>query len=1168
MSDLPPNASLDEISGEITFLRVVLSTLDVDADDFQEQYNEHAAKLQELEQLEAAKLQELEAAAPRNVPLPSSSPSPSARVPRQLVPQKRRASGRASTLPRRKSKSSHESDYSSDDDDDTEQILSSTTGGMYDYLRKAREEQLKARHKQEEERYRQELEDQKMARRLADQGAGDHPSTPGPSSAEPRRPVPTTSNNGSMNQLLINPSGHVQRRPVIQEPQAPVLESPSRSLAYRQQTPYRGRTRSASATSDDDDVELISANEFRYRTRADLEPAVEEPPIERPGNVSATTQFPRYPQTAYPISNQDSLQNLFGVPSASRDPYALRGNMPGGMPGRGGYSVYQDPQTPVLGTWAIHSGMPTGARSEAFSESQIDDMQRYYGLTDVLNDPRRTNEEIKQLLDNIRPDEEIPVDQRIATPADLQCTLMEHQKLGLAWLKQQEEGSNKGGVLGDDMGLGKTVQALALMLARKSNDVMVKTTLIVAPVALMRQWAKEIESKVVARKKLKVFTLNSTTKSSSSFAKLASYDVVLTTYGMIAHEWKSMMDWKFANPSARSTPPARFPLLGDECTWYRVILDEAQAIKNRHSQTSQGACSLKAHYRLCMTGTPMMNSVEEFYPLLKFLRIPPYNAWDSFNRDFAKPLGSKSTVFENAIRRLQAVMKAVLLRRTKSSTIDGKAILNLPERTCVIDHAVFNQHQQEFYTALETSSKARFNAYLQAGTVNKNYTNALMLLLRLRQCCDHPHMIKDHAEEAPVKGTVDEQEEIAKDFSDEVVAMVRGAAGSFECPICYDAAENPTIFFPCGHDVCAECFTRLSDPSNLAQSGPVGEVGGSIRCPECRERIDINQVISYSIFKRMRLPELCEETEDGADAVPKNEKTAKSEGKSGSDSDDDSDSEDSTDSESEVDNRGNLRDFIVPDDDDDDEEEADEDSSKRKRKGRAKKQKGKKEARKEKKKLTLAELKKRAGTSAAARRKYFKRMRKTWVSSAKVDKTLEILQEIRDADESEKTIVFSQFTTFLDLIEVPLEREGWTWSRYDGSMTVPERNRAVDRFEQSGDCNVMLISLKAGNAGLNLSCASQVVILDPFWNPFVEEQAIDRAHRIGQQRPVTVHRILVPETVEDRIVQLQERKRALVNAALDERAGKTVSRLGAQQLAYLFGLGGGQPPAEQAQGAQ
>ena len=157
-----------------------------------------------------------------------------------------------------------------------------------------------------------------------------------------------------------------------------------------------------------------------------------------------------------------------------------------------------------------------------------------------------------------------------------------------------------------------------------------------------------------------------------------------------------------------------------------------------------------------------------------------------------------------------------------------------------------------------------------------------------------------------------------------------------------------------------------------------------------------------------------------------------------------------------------------------------------------------------------------------------------------------------DSNEGEKTIIFSQFTSLLDLLEIPILEKRWDFKRYDGSMTSKARNEAVEEFTDKKDCKIMLVSLKAGNSGLNLVAASQVIILDPFWNPYIEEQAIDRAHRIGQLRPVHVHRVLVPETVEDRILALQEQKRQVIEGALDEKASEMVGRLGTKELAFLF----------------
>jgi len=155
---------------------------------------------------------------------------------------------------------------------------------------------------------------------------------------------------------------------------------------------------------------------------------------------------------------------------------------------------------------------------------------------------------------------------------------------------------------------------------------------------------------------------------------------------------------------------------------------------------------------------------------------------------------------------------------------------------------------------------------------------------------------------------------------------------------------------------------------------------------------------------------------------------------------------------------------------------------------------------------------------------------------------------------AEKILVFSQFTTLLDFVEIPLRRGNIEYVRYDGSMTTSERNKAVETFRWNSGVKVMILSLKAGNSGLNLNIASQVIILDPFWNPYIEEQAIDRAHRIGQRFDVQVHRVVVPDTVEDRILKLQEEKREVITAALSEEQGREVGRLGIRELRYLFGI--------------
>jgi len=145
-------------------------------------------------------------------------------------------------------------------------------------------------------------------------------------------------------------------------------------------------------------------------------------------------------------------------------------------------------------------------------------------INHIRNDPTKTLDQLKTLMENIRPDMEIPPENREGTPDDMTYPLMEHQKLGLAWLKGMEDGSNKGGILADDMGLGKTIQALALIVSRKSKDLDRKTTLIVAPIALLKQWEREIEKKLKPQHRLKVVIHHGNQKRCKNFAGFKDYD--------------------------------------------------------------------------------------------------------------------------------------------------------------------------------------------------------------------------------------------------------------------------------------------------------------------------------------------------------------------------------------------------------------------------------------------------------------------------------------------------------------------------------------------------------------------------------------------------------------------------------------------------------------------
>jgi SNF2 family DNA or RNA helicase len=151
-------------------------------------------------------------------------------------------------------------------------------------------------------------------------------------------------------------------------------------------------------------------------------------------------------------------------------------------------------------------------------------------------------------------------------------------------------------------------------------------------------------------------------------------------------------------------------------------------------------------------------------------------------------------------------------------------------------------------------------------------------------------------------------------------------------------------------------------------------------------------------------------------------------------------------------------------------------------------------------------------------------------SSAKLDALLPQLAEVRE--EGHKAIVFSQFTSLLAILRHHLDAEGVQYEYLDGQTR--DREERVSRFQEDEECRLFLVSLKAGGLGLNLTAADYVFLLDPWWNPAVEAQAIDRAHRIGQTRPVFAYRLIARETVEERILDLQRQKRDLADAIITE----------------------------------
>ncbi|KAG2134132.1 SNF2 family N-terminal domain-containing protein [Suillus clintonianus] len=642
-------------------------------------------------------------------------------------------------------------------------------------------------------------------------------------------------------------------------------------------------------------------------------------------------------------------------------------------------------------------------------------------------EPRMSATETEKALralveDSITPDDvEINMEEAIVEGFQDGITLLPHQVLGRAWMRDKETDKKRGGILADDMGLGKTIQTLTRIVdgrAKKSDkaDGWAATTLVVCPVALVSQWASEITKMAVG---LRVIEHHGQSRTTDPL-KLKAAHVVVTSYSIVASEYATFAppakdESKSKSKSKKASSQSDSGSDSDDVVtkkkpgrakgkdalfrvkWFRIVLDEAHNIKNRNTKAAIACCELEGKFRWCLTGTPMQNTVDELFSLLKFLRVRPLNDWQNFNEQIAQPIKAGRPV--RALKRLHVVLQSIMLRRTKDFVLNGKPIISLPARHLSVVQCKFDSDEQAFYNTLSQRMTNELDKLVQANEASKNYTHVLLMLLRLRQACNHPSLVyKDYridneaAEPRPAKN--DEADEDA----DELAALLgqMGVSNGKKCQLCQ---------------------------TNLDSSD-------SEHCPDC-------EPIAAKARRR-------------SVAAP------------------------------------TARDPNLPPD------------------------------------------------------------------SAKIRKLLEILRDIDERSESaEKTIIFSQFTSMLNLIEPFLTAEGIKYARYDGSMTKDKREASLEKIRSSKSTRCILISFKAGSTGLNLTCCNNVILVDMWWNPALEDQAFDRAHRYGQKRDVNIFKLTIPETVETRILELQEKKRELTKAALSGEKMKNM-KLGMDDLLALF----------------
>ncbi|KAK3043438.1 hypothetical protein RJ639_002017 [Escallonia herrerae] len=572
----------------------------------------------------------------------------------------------------------------------------------------------------------------------------------------------------------------------------------------------------------------------------------------------------------------------------------------------------------------------------------------------------------------------------------------------------------RGGILADAMGLGKTVMTIALILARtgrgspededsnsedevdtqylkkerRNSEKKVRSkvrggTLIVCPMALLSQWNDELETH--SKPGSVSVCVHYGGVRSNDPEVIAEPDIVLTTYGVLTAAYK--IDGEYS--------------IFHKVDWYRVVLDEAHTIKSSRTQ--------------------------DLYSLLCFLHVEPWCNWAWWSKLIQKPYENGD---HRGLKLIKAILRPLMLRRTKDSKDKlGRPILVLPPTDIQVIECEQSEGEHDFYDALFRRSKVQFDQFVAQGKVLHNYANILELLLRLRQCCNHPFLVMSRGDsqqfadlnklarrflETNPDSATSNQRAPTRAYVEEVVEGIRKGENT-ECPICLESADDP-VLTPCAHRMCREC---------LLSSWRSPAIG---LCPICRQLLKKNELITCPSENRFRVD-----------------------------------------------------------------------------------------------------------------------INKNWKESSKVLKLLECLERVIQS--GEKCIVFSQWTSFMDLLEIPLKRRGIGFLRFDGKLSQKHRERVLKEFTETSENMVLLMSLKAGGVGLNLTAASNVFLMDPWWNPAVEEQAIMRIHRIGQKRTVRVRRFIVKDTVEERMQQVQARKQRMIAGALTDEEVRS-ARL--EELKMLF----------------
>ncbi|WFD19359.1 1-phosphatidylinositol 4-kinase [Malassezia caprae] len=686
----------------------------------------------------------------------------------------------------------------------------------------------------------------------------------------------------------------------------------------------------------------------------------------------------------------------------------------------------------------------------------------------------------------------------------------------------------RGAILADDMGLGKTLTTISLVAStfdeaqrfgsspleqdmdddepmligdsrnrrsaeqarREELRCRSRATLLVCPLTVIANWETQIREHWRVDQQPNVYIYHGSGRVTDPHM-LADHDVVLTTYSTLGNEFSHQTTWIAAagraddeEMSESKRPRVEAPNTCQRIEWFRVVLDEAHIIKEARTWQAKAVCNLSASRRLCLTGTPIQNRIDDLYALVSFLRLDPFMdraVWSRFCGDRRYlGLNSRSSgvdIDPESLTRVQTIMKFLTLRRMKTDAKpDGTPLLVLPPKTTRIVTLDFREDELTKYKELHSQFRDEFNVYVAKGTVGQNYATILHEILLLRMMCDHAELVDESMQQQQ-----QEPYEMA-DLSETIrryglntaraLTLFRTWASSAmaTCSMCaYDLSQDDRdparapVVTRCEHIVCSACFqAHMGTPQwHTRRQGT---------CPCCHTELELDTDVVKLSSETMqpRMPE-----EPTLELTP--------------------------------------RQIFHPDDP-----------------GTWP------PSWSTKIRALISDLLPFSRCNMYSELYDAKAPILDHCAVTKGDKEPHV--DVCTCDPSAKrplpikSVIFSQWTRMLQRVGHALMHAGIQYRQLDGSMSRGERESAMADFRDEPRVEILLISLRAGGFGLNLVSGCRAYLLDPYWNPAVEQQGLDRIHRMGQLRPVIMTKFVMHQSIEEKLLALQERKMELANS--------------------------------------